>query len=437
MFFRAYRRSRLRRYARAAIIVFGIIVFLDLLSLLNSYKTFQHNLNSAIVESTSQLPSHVRDQKILICAQFWTSAQVLATHWNDDLIALLRALGTDNVYLSIYESGSLDNTKDFLQQLDAVLGGMNVKRRIILDPTTHADEISKPHNENTPGWIHTPRSGDEMELRRIPYLARLRNKVLEPLNDGSTGMTFDKILFLNDVHFTPSDVLTLLATHGGYYTAACALDFMMPPRYYDTFVLRDDFGLPSQTEFFPFFRSRTSRRSISAGLPIKVQSCWNGMLVMDAAPFMSSPGSSEGITYRGVDDSLAVKHIEGSECCLVHADLIASGAADAGIWVNPAVRVGYNRPAYEGVHDQEGNGWMSPSEYVYGFYYNRYKRWTSSDWSERRRVRKRVEAWKAEGRKLGEKRSEVGLYCLVNQMHTLIWNGWAHVWEDATRNIPF
>jgi hypothetical protein len=48
------------------------------------------------------------------------------------------------------------------------------------------------------GWIYTSR--EKLELRRIPYLARMRNKVLEPLENGN--VTFDRVLFLNDVVFS-------------------------------------------------------------------------------------------------------------------------------------------------------------------------------------------------------------------------------------------
>ena len=465
---RRYRRSFWRRRARLILTTLAAIALLDLFVLLNRYKIFQSNLTSSTVHSVSEFPALARNQKILICAQFWTNAKVLVENWNDDLLALIETLGRDNVYLSIYESGSFDNTEDILRQLDTRLGQVQVHRRIVLDPTTHADEVSAKHDENTPGWIHTPRSGTLTELRRIPYLAKLRNKVLEPLTDQkvldlmfhdelhdvnvghNSQPQFDKILFLNDVHFRPSDVLTLLSTNSGSYTAACALDFQLPPRYYDTFVLRDEKGYNTVTEYFPYFRTSAARKKITSGLPVPVTSCWNGMIVMDAAPFYPDESLStnsdanapihQPVRYRGTPDTLGAKSVEGSECCLVHADMFANGQADQGIWVNPAVRVGYSRAAYDAVHDTSVNShWMSPNEYITSIYHNRLQRLLtlngaspfSAEWAERRAVQSRLTAWRDEGRLLGENRVEPGEYCLVHEMHTLIWNGWAHVWEKG------
>ena len=427
MFLRAFRRSPLRRYTRAVILLAVFIAFLDLFSLLSKYRTFQHNLAAATVEEPNELPLSLRDQKILICAQFWTSGYALTSHWNDDLLDLIGKLGPHNVYVSIYESGSLDGTKEALKLLDARLKSIGVQKMIVLDPTTHEDEVSKIPEEGTPGWIHTPRSGDAKELRRISYLARLRNKVLQPLYDGSTSMTFDKILFLNDIDFRPSDVMTLLATRNGRYSVACALDFIHPPRYYDTFVLRDMEGRSTATETFPYFRGGESRRSMLEGQATRVQSCWNGMLIMDPAPFIPTSRNKAALQFRGINDSLAEWHLEGSECCLIHADLAAMGEDRAGIWVNPAVRVGYSIKAYEAVHDESGIGWMSPKEYVVGVYRNRVVRWINNEWWLRIRVKKRLNAWAAEGREKGETRVEPGAMCLVDEMQVLIWNGWAHV----------
>ena len=85
--------------------------------------------------------------------------------------------------------------------LDRELEELGVQRTIVLDETTHADELAKAPASASPGWIETPRG--RRELRRIPYLARLRNRTLKPLADlALNGVTFDKVLFLNDVVFT-------------------------------------------------------------------------------------------------------------------------------------------------------------------------------------------------------------------------------------------
>ena len=64
---------------------------------------------------------------------------------------------------------------------------------------------------------------------------------------------------------------------------------------------------------------------------------------MDASTFYAYD-----LTFRGVPDSLVSQHVEGSECCLIHADNPLSRTK--GVWVNPYVRVAYSGSTYESVH---------------------------------------------------------------------------------------
>lgn len=135
------------------------------------------------------------------------------------------------------------------------------------------------------------------------------------------------------------DILDLLRTRGGKYAAACTLDFESPPAFYDTFALRDSCGYPALMHTWPFFRSGASTDAVIANEPDPVQSCWNGVLAMAAVPFYDS---TSPFRFRGVPDTLAHHHIEGSECCIIHADNRLS--QHQGVWINPNVRVGYCRP---------------------------------------------------------------------------------------------
>ena len=91
-------------------------------------------------------------------------------------------------------------------------------------------------------------------------------------------------------------------TNGGNYAAACALDFAKPPRYYDTFALRDSDGEEPVMQTWPYFRSRASRQAVIHNRPVPVSSCWNGMVLMNATPFYHIKSTLE---FRGVSDSLA------------------------------------------------------------------------------------------------------------------------------------
>jgi hypothetical protein len=138
-------------------------------------------------------------------------------------------------------------------------------------------------------------------------------------------------------------------------------------------------------------------------------------VAMPAEPFVSSPP----LQFRGIPDSLAALHLEGSECCLIHTDNPLRVGKRA--YVNPQVRVGYNGEAYDAVHPQ---GLLLSSWQVFkALWENRIRRWTTSPWLKEWEVSRRVARWRS-GSKDNE---EVGEICLINEMQVLIKNGWAHV----------
>ena len=209
----------------------------------------------------------------------------------------------------------------------------------------------------------------------------------------------------------------MLATRNGSYAAACALDFSVSNKIYDTFAVRDSLGAPPQTLFWPFFSSSTSRSAIISSSPSPVKSCWNGLVIFAAAPFYSNPP----LEFRGIDDSLAEKHVEGSECCLIHVDNELSSSK--GVWINPNVRVAYNDGADEAVN--RAGGWPTGFGRVKGVWANRWDSATGWYWHWRERwvVNGAVRAWELEG----EGRKEEGTLCLADSMQVLVENGWVHI----------
>ncbi|KAK4505662.1 hypothetical protein PRZ48_003627 [Zasmidium cellare] len=373
-------------------------------------------VRTAIVREAAKEPPRLGKEKVFIASIHWNNEAILRSHWNQAVVDLAKEIGRENVYVSIQESGSFDDSKAALRQLDTQLHEAGISRKIILDNTTHFDEVSRTPAEAEPGWIRTPRG--QVELRRIPYLAKLRNLAMKPLYVlEKAGLKFDKILFLNDVVFNNRDVRNLLSTRDGEYAAACSLDFKHGSSFYDTFALRDAEGHDQLTQRWPFFRARTSRHAIKSSLPVPVTSCWNGIVAMDAGPFYSS----KPLSFRGIPDSLSLSHLEGSECCLIHADNPLSHTK--GVWLNPNVRVGYSGPAYEAVHSLSTSPWLSSYEIALGAWTNRILRWITTPYFKEQVVKGRVGMW----RKKAEGNEEKGVFCLINEMQVLIWNGWAHV----------
>ena len=146
------------------------------------------------------------NEQIYIASLHWNDDALIREHWTPAILDLVQHLGADNVYVSVIESGSWDGTKDALTDLDLKLGELGVERNIELRTSTHEDEIKRTPAPGEKGWIWTSRG--RKELRRIPYLAGLRNQAMERLwevserTDGRKQRRFDKVLWLNDVIFT-------------------------------------------------------------------------------------------------------------------------------------------------------------------------------------------------------------------------------------------
>jgi hypothetical protein len=181
-----FRRLRIYRYFRPFLAIFVLYNILEVLYI----QTTQ--LHSPPISS----PQNTR---VYIASIHWNNEAILRNYWNKAVVDLVKALGPENVFVSVYESGSWDDSKGALRLLDQTLGDLGVRRNITLSETTHLDEISQ--SPIGPGWIDTSRG--RKELRRIPYLSRLRNYTLWNLGQlFQQGILFDKVIFLNDVIFT-------------------------------------------------------------------------------------------------------------------------------------------------------------------------------------------------------------------------------------------
>jgi hypothetical protein len=156
-----------------------------------------------------------------------------------------------------------------------------------------------------------------------------------------------------------------------------------------------------------------------ANEPVPVRSCWNGAVALKAEPFYDPTP----LRFRGISDSLAKYHLEGSECCLIHVDYSHKVKDSQGVWVNPNVRVGYWRESYDAVNPSSGI-WPGAGEKVRGLWANRLARWLG--WFGRRSeawtVQHRLTQWTDEH---GE--TENGAACLINEMQVLFESGWEHV----------
>ncbi|KAK1836525.1 polysaccharide export protein [Podospora conica] len=409
-------RPRLLRQLLTRSALRKLLVLLIVWSIVEAQLVYRRVARAQIEYEAQHTTLQKNPTRVFIASLHWNNEAILRSHWNKGVLDLVETLGPDNVFVSVYESGSWDDSKGALRELDRDLEKAGVARRIVLDNETHEDLLKSKPGET--GWIRVRNReiAKDAAPRRIPYLSRLRNLSLEPLRElAENGTRFDHVLFLGDVVFKVPDVIGLLNTNDGHYAAACSLDFSKPPLFYDTFAMRDSKGHEHATQTWPYFRSSESRNALLNGLPVPVSSCWNGIVAMPTSAFTGI----KGLKFRGINDTLAESHLEGSECCLIHADNPASRTR--GVFLNPNVRVGYNEKAYEEVH--KPGSWISMPQVYFGLWKNRIARRFTTPWFKELSVARRVRKWEQEE----EGREERGQFCLISEMQIIVRNGWKHL----------
>ena len=196
-----YPRSSTSRFLRRFLVT--TVIFLINLHvyflILRKPTAYSPNLDDASSEYGSP-PKPIG--RVFIASNQWNTARAIRSHWAASLIGLIKALGVQNVYVSIYENGSYDDTKAALAQLDAELERLGVARTILTEENSHSQQLLNKPTEEQEGWIKTPTG--TIEKRRIPILAQLRNRVLEPLQvlQAKGKGNFARVLFLNDVIYS-------------------------------------------------------------------------------------------------------------------------------------------------------------------------------------------------------------------------------------------
>jgi hypothetical protein len=206
------RNRRLWKRVRLCIIACIILPGLDLLC----DQILGPSPHEAPIVEAQEL-NHI--SSVFITSAQYNSEEILKASWIPSLLQLVKELQSVNItiYISIYESGSEDGTKAALSELKGSLEKLEINHEIKLDLETHALAIENSLSTSA-GWMET-RYGKE--LRRIVFLANIRNRALKPLDSlTKAGTKFDKILFLNDVVFSvnfprPAMVSESLIFHPG------------------------------------------------------------------------------------------------------------------------------------------------------------------------------------------------------------------------------
>ncbi len=292
-------------------------------------------------EETS-LYSHRRDlsggeHKYFFAINLYNSFDIIP-----DLFATLfrvsAILGYHNVFVSIYENGSTDQTKAVLRIFDALARSVGLR-------------VTIRTSQRTRGAFN----------HRIEYLAEVRNAAFVPLHDlrNAENEYFDTIIFMNDILPCVDDVLELIyQSRLNNAGITCATDYMFhedlvctpsraslsvadysaqgSPVFYDNWVARDINGTALENApFEAIFHDGGSSMRFQQHLPVQVQSCWNGIAVLDPAPFYQP----KRVRFRMA--GIAEGECSASECSLICNDYWEAGYGR--ILMVPRVKLAYDQ----------------------------------------------------------------------------------------------
>ncbi|KAL4072175.1 glycosyltransferase family 69 protein [Scleroderma citrinum] len=273
-----------------------------------------------------------REHKYFFAINLYNSFDIIP-----DLFATLfrvsAILGYQNVYVSIYENGSTDQTKALLRMFDALTKAVGL--RVTIRTSTRAR-----------GQFN----------HRIEYLAEVRNQAFNPLHElrDSHNEFFDTIVFMNDILPCVDDLLELIwQSRKNNAGITCAADYMYHPElsspvFYDNWVARDINGTALENApFESVFHDPDSSERFQQHLPIQVQSCWNGVAILDPAPFYTPPY----VRFRMA--RLADGECSASECSLICNDYWEAGYGR--ILMVPRVKLAYDKKVFDIIHPQRKN----------------------------------------------------------------------------------
>ena len=241
---------------------------------------------------------------------------------------LIDYLGKNHIIISLVENGdSKDNTRIYLKNFQKYLNEKQIPNELLL-----TKELVDPRKSKKP-FIKISRL-------RIEYYAKLRNKCLDFLYKQE-NIDFENtlVIFFNDIVFNYEDIINLLSTNKEDYDAVCGLD-MVGPLFYDTWVSIDLDG-NNLRNFFPFFLNKEGQDLIVYHKPIRVFSCWNGVIVFKAAPLKNRKLEFRHKANSTIpNNTISNGYYYESECTYFHIDLFSLGYTKK--YINPNVRVTYD-----------------------------------------------------------------------------------------------
>ena len=148
--------------------------------------------------------------------------------------------------------------------------------------------------------------------------------------------------------FNYEDVIKLLSTNKEDYDVVCAMDFYF--NFYDSWVSIDLDG-ENILGSFPYFKNKEGQEQYINQKPIRIFSCWNGIIAFNASAFANKKIK---FRYESIKNENKISlcnlpriHKDDSyesECTYFNIDLETLGFKKR--FINPNVRVAYNYKYY-------------------------------------------------------------------------------------------
>ena len=311
-----------------------IIIAIEIFIFMNRIKIWVHRNNKDKI-----LPiATARNTTFFIAATIHNMEKIIDDYFIE-MKKLINYLGNENVIISIMENGdSTDKTREKLVEFMEYLNDTEIVNRIILD-----HEIDDPRkNESDPYSLEN----NFLSNLRIKYYSQLRNRCLDFIYDiPNLNFSNTKVIFFNDIIFEYENIINLLSTNNEDYDAVCGLDFY--DCFYDSWVSIDLSGYSLRHDF-PYFVNKEGQDLVINHKPIRVMSCWNGVIVFTAEPlkdkkiqFRYELNPDREIQYYINSDQ---QYNYESECTYFHIDLYSLGYTKK--FINPDVRVAYEYKYY-------------------------------------------------------------------------------------------
>ena len=312
-----------KRNIRVFSLVLICFIIIDALLFLNKI-----NLWIYFNDKTKTLPILSSKNTTFYIASNIFNMENTISNYISEMKKLINYLGEEHVIVSIVENGdSKDNTRNYLKEFQNFLNNRKIVNKFLLN-----HEIDDQRKQNFQSLKYT--------RLRIEFYSQLRNKCFELLYElANIDYNNTMIIFFNDVIFRFEDIINLLSTNKEDYDVVCGLDMFY--MFYDRWVSIDLEG-EGMSKYFPYFINKEGQDLVVNHQPIRVFSCWNGVIAFKALPL-----KGKKVKFRNKEDNSLPKAILTnpaktyfeSECTYFNIDIFSLGYTKK--LINPDVRVSY------------------------------------------------------------------------------------------------